>query len=188
CWAWVGGGGVRGVLGGGEEMKGGGGVLADDPAVMGLRRDEEEGPRRQLPDAAILERRRGASLEHEPDVLHAAARRTDRGAHVHGPAPAGLVRRASDRRAANRDELEAPPSELTDLVGRLEPPEDDVDLRNLGNHFEPPDVGFPAAPAASRARATNSATPSSAAAIRDRSCWNETGHRGSYGTIFTMPL
>src|SRR2546430_14653683 len=57
------------------------------------------------------------------------------GTYIHGPTPARFVRGATDRHAPDRDELEAPVSEPTHFVGRLETLENDIDCRSRRSHI-----------------------------------------------------
>ena len=104
--------------------------IPDDPAVMGLGRNVKESAGGKFPNPAVIKRGRGSPLQNQPEMLDAAAVCAHGGTYIHGPAPPGFVGGATDRHAPDRNELEAPASEATDLVGRLETLENDIERRS----------------------------------------------------------
>src|SRR5262245_17125871 len=94
---------------------------------MRLGRNMKQHPRCQLPHPAIIERRGGATLKHQPYMLNHAAARTNGWTDVLRPFPARLVRRPANRQSADVDQFKTPVSERAQLIGRFESLENDVE-------------------------------------------------------------
>src|SRR5215207_2627141 len=140
---------LPGVVGGAEEVERDVRLVADHPAIVRLGRDVEQLAGPELDHPAVSERRRRGARQHEAHVLHGASGLPERRADVLRPAPAGLVRRSTDREPPEVNELEAPLQQLADLVRLLEPLQDDVGLH--GSEGRRTTVKPPNASAESRA-------------------------------------
>src|SRR5438309_4758865 len=102
---------------------------------MGLGRNVKERTRREFPNPTVIERGSGSPLQDQAKMFDVATVCAHSGTYIHGPTPARFVRGATDRHAPDRDELEAPASEPTHLVGRLETLENDIDCRSRRSHI-----------------------------------------------------
>src|SRR5713101_7661261 len=84
------------------------GLISDHPTVVRFRGDIEQGTRRELPDATIVERRHCPASQHETQVLDATTVRSDRWTHIDRPLPPGLICGATNGHPTDRDELKTP--------------------------------------------------------------------------------
>src|SRR5450755_4273980 len=100
------------------------GLVTHHPAIVsgrsGWNIKERAGAEFMNCTRAILHRRRGATGEHQPNMLDVAARRAHAGADVNGPLPSGLVGGATDGHAADANEFESSFFERAHLVGLFE--------------------------------------------------------------------
>ena len=106
-------------------------LVSDHPAVVRIRRHVEQLARPKLEDSPIGKRNCRSPSENKSNVLNRAEPCSDGWSNVLRPFPPGLVGRASDRDATEMDELEAALGHLPDLVGFLEPLEDDFGRRRI---------------------------------------------------------
>src|ERR1700680_350471 len=107
------------------------GLVADDPAVVRLRRDVEQGAGGELDLPAIAHRGHAAAGDHDADVLDLAEVAPGQRPDVGRPAPSGLVLGAADGETAEAHEVEAPLLEDAGLVRVLETLEDQLDHDSL---------------------------------------------------------
>jgi hypothetical protein len=93
--------------------------VAYDPTVVTGRagRDVEKRAGAQFVDGAVLHGSSSAAGDDQSDVLHIAARGTDRWPNVLGPLPARLIRGAADGHAADAHDFELALFKSTDFVG-----------------------------------------------------------------------
>src|SRR4029453_7394386 len=92
-------------------------LVANHPAVVRRRWNVKEASGTQLDDGPVFEGSGCSARDDEADVLDRAARRTDSRSDVDRPLPAGVVRGAADREAADPHDLEASLLHLAYFVG-----------------------------------------------------------------------
>ncbi len=115
-----------------QKMQGDVRFVPDNPTVVRSWRNVKEFTRFQFDHGVVVERDGGDSGKDKADVLHWTARGADSRSDVLAPTPARLISRATDRDAAEMNNLESAFLEFANFVGPFEPFQNDLEL--IGTH------------------------------------------------------